>query len=128
MDIFSVFTLGGGLAFFLYGMHALSTGLEKMAGGKLEQMLRKMTNNPFKSLLLGAGITVAIQSSSAMTVMLVGLVNSGIMEVSQTVGAIMGSNIGTTLTAWILSLAGIEGDNFFLKLLKPSSFSPIICK
>ena len=126
MDIFSVFTLGGGLAFFLYGMHALSTGLEKMAGGKLEQMLRKMTNNPFKSLLLGAGITVAIQSSSAMTVMLVGLVNSGIMEVSQTVGAIMGSNIGTTLTAWILSLAGIEGDNFFLKLLKPSSFSPII--
>ena len=126
MDIFSIITLGGGLAFFLYGMHTLSAGLEKIAGGKLERMLRKMTDKPFKSLLLGAGITIAIQSSSAMTVMLVGLVNSGIMEVRQTIGAIMGSNIGTTLTAWILSLAGIEGDNILIRLLKPSSFSPII--
>jgi len=126
MDIFSVFTLCGGLAFFLYGMSVMSSGLEKMAGGTLEQLLKKMTSNPFKSLLLGAGITIAIQSSSAMTVMLVGLVNSGIMELGQTVGVIMGSNVGTTLTAWILSLSGIESDNFFLKLLKPESFSPLM--
>ena len=126
MDIFSIFTLCGGLAFFLYGMNVLSSGLEKLAGGKLESMLRKVTSNPFKSLLLGAGITIAIQSSSAMTVMLVGLVNSGIMQLGQTVGVIMGSNIGTTLTAWILSLAGLEGDNIFIKLLKPESFSPVL--
>ena len=126
MDIFSVFTLCGGLAFFLYGMSVMSSGLEKAAGGRLEQMLKKMTANPFKSLLLGADITIAIQSSSAMTVMLVGLVNSGIMELSQTVGVIMGSNIGTTLTAWILSLAGIESDAVWLRMLKPESFSPIV--
>ena len=126
MDIFSVFTLFGGLAFFLYGMHVMSSGLEKMAGGKLEVLLKRMTSNPFKSLALGAGITIAIQSSSALTVMLVGLVNSGIMQLGQTVGVIMGSNIGTTLTAWILSLAGIESDNFFIELLKPESFSPLI--
>ncbi len=126
MDIFSIFTLFGGLAFFLYGMNVMSSGLEKIAGGKLEKTLRAMTSNPFKSLVLGAGITIAIQSSSAMTVMLVGLVNSGIMELGQTVGVIMGSNIGTTLTAWILSLAGIESDNVFIKMLKPESFSPIV--
>lgn len=126
MDIFSVFTLCGGLAFFLYGMSVMSSGLEKAAGGRLEQLLKKMTANPFKSLLLGAGITIAIQSSSAMTVMLVGLVNSGIMELGQTVGIIMGSNIGTTLTAWILSLAGIESDTVWLRLLKPESFSPVV--
>ena len=126
MDIFSIFTLLGGLAFFLYGMNVMSTGLEKVAGGKLEKMLRAMTSNPFKSLALGAGITIAIQSSSALTVMLVGLVNSGIMELGQTIGVILGSNIGTTLTAWILSLSGIESSNFFLRLLKPESFSPII--
>lgn len=126
MDIFSVFTLCGGLAFFLFGMNMLSSGLEKMAGGRLEVLLKKMTSNPFKGLLLGMGITVAIQSSSAMTVMLVGLVNSGIMELGQTISVIMGSNIGTTLTAWLLSLSGIESDNFFIKLLKPESFSPII--
>ena len=90
----------GGLAFFLYGMTVMSKSLEKMAGGKLERMLKRMTSSPFKSLLLGAGITIAIQSSSAMTVMLVGLVNSGVMELRQTIGIIMGSNIGTTLTAW----------------------------
>ena len=106
MDIFSVFTLCGGLAFFLYGMTVMSKSLEKMAGGKLERMLKRMTSSPFKSLLLGAGITIAIQSSSAMTVMLVGLVNSGVMELRQTIGVIMGSNIGTTLTAWLLSLTG----------------------
>lgn len=126
MDIFSVFTLFGGLAFFLYGMNVLSTGLERMAGGKLERSLKKVTANPIKSLLFGMGVTIAIQSSSAMTVMLVGFVNSGIMELQQTIGIIMGSNIGTTLTAWVLSLAGIESNNFFLRLLKPESFSPII--
>ena len=126
MDIFSVFTLLGGLAFFLYGMNVLSSGLEKMVGGKLETVLRAMTSNRWKGLALGAVITIAIQSSSAMTVMLVGLVNSGIMELSQTVGVIMGSNIGTTLTAWILSAAGIEGDNIWLKMLKPESFSPLL--
>ena len=126
MDIFSVFTLLGGLAFFLYGMNVLSSALEKMVGGKLETVLRAMTSNRWKGLALGAVITIAIQSSSAMTVMLVGLVNSGIMELSQTVGVIMGSNIGTTLTAWILSAAGIEGDNIWLKMLKPESFSPLL--
>lgn len=126
MDIFSIFTLCGGLAFFLYGMNTMSNSLEKMAGGRLERTLKQMTSNPLKSLLLGAGITIAIQSSSAMTVMLVGLVNSGVMELGQTVGVIMGSNIGTTLTAWILALSGIESDNTFVELLKPENFSPIV--
>ena len=126
MDIFSLFTLCGGLAFFLYGMTTMSKSLEKMAGGKLERLLKMMTSNPIKSLLLGAGITIAIQSSSAMTVMLVGLVNSGVMELGQTIGVIMGSNIGTTLTAWILSLSGIESGNVFIKMLKPENFSPVV--
>ena len=126
MDIFSLFTLCGGLAFFLYGMSTMSKSLEKMAGGKLERMLKKMTSNPFKSLLLGAGITIAIQSSSAMTVMLVGLVNSGVMALGQTIGVIMGSNIGTTLTPWILSLSGLESSNIWMKMLKPESFSPVV--
>ena len=126
MNIFSIFTLLGGLAFFLYGMNVMSSGLEKLAGGKLEKMLKILTSNPFNALVLGAGITIAIQSSSALTVMLVGLVNSGIMTLKQTIGVIMGSNIGTTLTAWILSLSGIESNNFFLQLLKPESFSPLI--
>lgn len=126
MDIFSVLTLFGGLAFFLYGMHVLSDSLEKMVGGKLERVLRSMTSNRFKSLLLGIGITAAIQSSSAMTVMLVGLVNSGIMNLSQSIGVIMGSNIGTTVTAWILSLSGITSGNVLVQLLKPENFSPIV--
>lgn len=126
MDIFSIFSLLGGLAFFLYGMHVLSAGLEKMVGGKLESILRSMTSNPWKGLALGAVITIAIQSSSAMTVMLVGLVNSGIMELSQTVSVIMGSSMGTTLTAWILSATGIESDSFWLQMLKPESFSPLV--
>lgn len=126
MDIFSVFTLCGGLAFFLYGMTTMSKSLEKMAGGRLERLLKRMTSNLFKSLLLGAGITIAIQSSSAMTVMLVGLVNSGVMKLGQTIGVIMGSNIGTTLTAWILSLTGIESENMFVNLLKPENFSPLV--
>ena len=126
MEIFSVFTLCGGLAFFLYGMTTMSKSLEKMAGGRLEQMLKRMTASPLKSLLLGAGITIAIQSSSAMTVMLVGLVNSGVMELGQTIGVIMGSNIGTTLTAWILAMTGIESENVFVNLLKPENFSPLL--
>ncbi|MBE6816551.1 MAG: Na/Pi cotransporter family protein [Ruminococcaceae bacterium] len=126
MNIFSVFTLCGGLAFFLFGMHIMSQNLEKLAGGKLETALQKITSNPFKSLGLGIGITIAVQSSSAVTVMLVGLVNSGIMNIEQTVGVIMGSNIGTTLTAWILSAAGIESDNVFISLLKPENFAPLV--
>lgn len=116
----------GGLAFFLYGMSALSGGLESLTGGALEQTLKKVTKNPFLSFFLGAGITIAIQSSSAMTVMLVGLVNSGIVNFCDTFGIIMGSNVGTTLTAWLLSLTGISGDNFFLTLLKPMTFAPIL--
>lgn len=125
MTIFSIFTLCGGLAFFLYGMQVLSAGLEKIAGGKLEKLLREMTSSPAKGLALGAVITIAIQSSSALTVMLVGLVNSGIMELGQTIGVIMGAHVGTTLTAWILSLSGISSDNIFLQLLKPVNFSPL---
>lgn len=123
MDIFSIISLVGGLAFFLYGMNTMSSGLEKLAGGRLETTLKKMTSSKLKSLALGAGITIAIQSSSAMTVMLVGLVNSGIMQLGQTIGLIMGSNVGTTLTAWLLSLVGIEGGNIFIELLKPENFS-----
>ncbi|MBR2714868.1 MAG: Na/Pi cotransporter family protein [Ruminococcus sp.] len=123
MSIINIIMLFGGLAFFLYGMNVMSSGLEKMAGGKLESALSKMTDNLFKSMALGAGITIAIQSSSALTVMLVGLVNSGIMHFGKTIGVIMGSNIGTTLTAWITSLAGIEGDNIWMSLLKPANFS-----
>lgn len=126
MDIFNIFTLCGGLAFFLYGMHVMSESLEKIAGGRLEKILRKMTSSPIKALILGTGVTAVIQSSSAVTVMLVGLVNSGIMKLSQAIGVIMGSNIGTTITAWILSLTGIQSSNFFLKLVKPESFSPIL--
>ncbi len=123
MNIFDFITLLGGLAFFLFGMTTMSTGLERLAGGKLESTLRAMTSSPLKALLLGAGVTIAVQSSSAVTVMLVGLVNSGIMQIGQTVGVIMGSNIGTTLTAWLLSLVGLEGDTVWIKLLKPENFS-----
>ena len=126
MDIFSLFTLCGGLAFFLYGITIMSSGLEKIAGGRLEKILRQMTANPIKALIFGAGVTAAVQSSSAVTVMLVGLVNSGIMKLSQAIGVIMGSNVGTTITAWILSLSGIQSTNFFIRLLKPESFSPIM--
>ena len=123
--ILNLIQLLGGLAFFLYGMHVMSSGLERMAGGKLERGLKRMTSNLGMSLLLGAGITIAIQSSSAMTVMLVGLVNSGIMQITQTVGIIMGSNIGTTFTAWLTSMVGIETDNIWMALLKPENFSLI---
>ena len=125
-SIFNIFTMLGGLAFFLYGMNVMSTGLEKLTGGKLEIALKKMTSNRFMALLLGMIVTIAIQSSSAMTVMLVGFVNSGIMTLEQTVGVCFGSDIGTTLTAWILSLAGVDGKNPFIKMLKPTSFAPIV--
>ena len=123
--LFAVLQLVGGLAFFLYGMNVMSGGLGKLAGGSLERSLKKATSNPLLGMGLGAGITIAIQSSSAMTVMLVGLVNSGLMEFSQTINVIMGSNIGTTATNWILSLAGVEG-NGLISLLKPENFSPIV--
>ena len=126
MDIFSFFSMIGGLALFLYGMSTMGDALSKMAGGKLEHILEKMISNPIKAVLLGAGVTAVIQSSSATTVMVVGFVNSQIMKLSQAVGVIMGANIGTTITSWMLSLTGIEGDNILIKLLKPSSFSPIL--
>ncbi len=125
MTILDIIKLLGGLAFFMYGMTVLSEALRKTAGGKLEKLLRKATDNPFKGLAIGAIITIAIQSSSAMTVMLVGFVNSGIMDLGQTIGVIFGSDIGTTLTAWILSLSGIESDNIFVSLLSPKNFSLI---
>jgi len=123
MDVFSVLLLCGGLAFFLFGMNTMSDGLEKLAGSKLEVILRKLTSNPFKSMMLGIGVTAVIQSSSAVTVMLVGLVNSGIIALSQSIGVIMGANIGTTVTAWLLSLAGIDSSAVWMKLLKPENFS-----
>lgn len=126
MDIFSVLTMVGGLALFLYGMQVMGDGLEKVSGGKLERILENLTSNPIKAVLLGAGVTAVIQSSSATTVMVVGFVNSGIMKLNQAVGIIMGANIGTTVTSWILSLSGLQGDNVFVKLCKPSSFSPLL--
>ena len=126
MDIFGFLSLIGGLALFLYGMNVMGGGLEKLSGGKLERILENLTSNPLKAVLLGAGVTAVIQSSSATTVMLVGFVNSGIMKLSQAVGIIMGANIGTTITSWLLSLTGIESGNFFIRMLKPSSFSPIL--
>ncbi len=122
----SVLMMLAGLAFFLFGMSTMSGSLEKMAGGKLETTLKKVTSKPLMGFLLGAGITIAMQSSSAMTVMLVGLVNSGIMDFTHTIAAILGSNVGTTFTAWILSLMGVEGDKFSLiMLLSPDYLSPI---
>lgn len=126
MDIYSIISLLGGLALFLYGMFTLSEALEKTAGGKMEAALKKVTSNNFKGLVFGTAVTAIVQSSSAVTVMLVSLVNSGIMQLRQTIGVIMGSNIGTTVTAWILSLMGIDSDNFFVNLFKPSNFTPII--
>ena len=123
MDFFPIITLLGGLSFFLFGMNMLSGGLERMAGGKLEGGLKKLTSNRFMGLLLGISITAAIQSSSAVTVMLVGLVNSGIMTIGRSIAVIMGSNIGTTMTAWILTLIGVESDNFWMSLMKPENFS-----
>ena len=126
MDLFDVLNMVGGLALFLYGMHIMGGGLEKLSGGKLERVLEKLTKNRIMAVLLGAGVTAVIQSSSATTVMVVGFVNSGIMKLNQAIGIIMGANIGTTVTAWLLSLTTIEGSSFFMQLLKPTSFSPIL--
>ena len=124
--IFNIITLLGGLALFLFGMDVMGKALERQAGGKLQTILAKMSSNVFKGFLLGLGVTAVIQSSSATTVMVVGFVNSGIMTLKQAVGVIMGSNIGTTVTAWILSLSGLEGDSFLIKLFKPSTLAPLI--
>lgn len=126
MDFFDLLTMIGGLALFLYGMHMLSEGLEKLSGGKLERILESMTDSRWKAVLLGAGVTAVIQSSSATTVMVVGFVNSGIMKLSQAIGVIMGANVGTTITSWLLSLTGLEGDSFLLEMIKPTSFSPVL--
>ena len=126
MNLFSILTLIGGLALFLYGMNAMGDGLAKVSGGKLEKILENLTSNPIKAVLLGAGVTAVIQSSSATTVMVVGFVNSGIMKLSQAVGVIMGANIGTTITSWVLSLTGIQSDNFIIQMFKPTSFSPVL--
>lgn len=126
MDVFAILSLIGGLALFLYGMTLMSSSLEKISGNSLEHTLEKITNNKFKSVTLGAAITAVIQSSSATTVMLVGFVSAGVMQLSQAVGVIMGANIGTTFTSWILSLSGIESNNIFVSLLKPTSFSPLL--
>ena len=124
--IFKIITLLGGLALFLFGMDIMGKALERQAGGKLQTILAKMSSNVFKGFLLGLGVTAVIQSSSATTVMVVGFVNSGIMTLKQAVGVIMGSNIGTTVTAWILSLSGLEGDSFLIKFFKPSTLAPLI--
>ncbi len=126
MGIFDVLTFIGGICLFLFGMNIMGQALERSAGGKLELMLAKMTGNRFLGLMTGLGVTAIIQSSSATTVMVVGFVNSGLMALNQAIHVIMGANIGTTVTAWILSLGGISGDNIFLKLLKPTSFTPIL--
>ncbi len=126
MDIFDVLSMVGGLALFLYGMHIMGDALAKMSGGKLEKVLERLTSNKWSAVLLGAGVTAVIQSSGATTVMVVGFVNSGIMKLNQAVGIIMGANIGTTATSWLLSLSGIDGGSFFLQMLKPTSFTPIL--
>ena len=126
MTIFDALSMVGGLALFLYGMHIMGEGLSKASGGKLEALLEKLTSNRLKAVLVGAGVTAVIQSSSATTVMVVGFVNSGIMKLSQAVGIIMGANIGTTATSWLLSLSSIDGSSFLIQLLKPANFSPIL--
>ena len=126
MSIFDVLALFGGLALFLFGMNVMGDGLTRAAGGKMERILEKLTSTPIKGVLLGAAVTAVIQSSSATTVMVVGFVNSGIMKLRQAVGIIMGANIGTTITSWILSLTGIQSDNFIIQMFKPTSFSPVL--
>ncbi len=126
MDFFDLLSMIGGLALFLYGMNLMGDGLAKASGGRMESILEKLTGNPVKAVLLGAGVTAVIQSSSATTVMVVGFVNSGIMRLEQAVGVIMGANVGTTITSWILSLTGIESSSFLVRLLKPTSFSPVL--
>ena len=126
MDIFDLLILIGGLCLFMYGMNVMGESLERFAGGKLQSILNKFTTNKFAGFLTGLGVTAIIQSSSATTVMVVGFVNSGIMSLKQGINVIMGANVGTTVTAWILSLSGISGDSFLLQMLKPTSFTPIL--
>ena len=126
MDFFSILAMVGGLSLFMYGMNTMGDGLSKLAGGKLAGILEKLTSKRIYAVILGMVVTAVIQSSSATTVMVVGFVNSGIMNLNQAVGIIIGANIGTTLTSWLLSLVGVEGGNFFMNLLKPSSLSPIM--
>ena len=126
MDFFGILKMVGGLALFLYGMDLMGDGLAKASGGRMERMLETLTSKTLKAVALGAIVTAVIQSSSATTVIVVGFVNSGIMKLQQAVGVIMGANIGTTMTSWLLSLTGIESGNFFMNMLKPSSFSPIL--
>ena len=126
MGILDVLNMIGGLALFLFGMNAMGDGLAKTTGSRLEKILEKLTSSPIRGVLLGIGVTAVIQSSSATTVMVVGFVNSGIMKLTQAVGIIMGANIGTTVTSWLLSLTGIQGENILIQMLKPTSFSPIL--
>lgn len=126
MDFFDLLTMMGGLALFLYGMHMMGEGLSRVSGSKLENILEKLTNNPVKAVLVGAGVTAVIQSSTATIVMVVGFVNSGIMQLGQAVNVIIGANVGTTITAWLLSLTGIESTSFIIQLFKPSSFAPVL--
>ena len=126
MTITNLFSLLGGLALFLYGMDLMGKSLERQAGSQLQKILSRLTDNPVKGFLLGLAVTAVIQSSSATTVMVVGFVNSGIMELHQAIGIIMGSNVGTTVTSWILSLTGLEGDSLLVQMLKPSTFSPLL--
>ena len=126
MTIFNVLSMIGGLALFLFGMHVMGQALERAAGPKLKNILGSMTSSPLRGLLLGLGVTAVIQSSSATTVMVVGFVNSGLMQLRQAIGIIMGANVGTTVTAWLLSLTGIDGGSVIVQLFKPSSFTPIL--
>ena len=126
MTITNLFSLLGGLALFLYGMDLMGKSLERQAGGRLQKILSRLTDSPLKGFLLGLAVTAVIQSSSATTVMVVGFVNSGIMQLHQAIGIIMGSNVGTTVTSWLLSLAGLEGDSLLIQMLKPSTFSPLL--
>ena len=126
MDIFNVLSLIGGLALFMFGMNVMGQALERRAGSSLQLILSKLTSNRFFGFLTGLGVTAVIQSSSATTVMVVGFVNSGLMSLRQSISVIMGANVGTTVTAWVLSLGGIDGDSLFIKMLKPTSFTPIL--
>ena len=126
MDLFDLLSMIGGLCLFLYGMSVMGESLERRAGSSLQSLLGKLTTGKLIGLFTGLAVTAVIQSSSATTVMVVGFVNSGLMTLAQAINVIMGANVGTTVTAWILSLSGIEGDNLFIQLLKPTSFTPIL--
>ena len=126
MDIFDLLTMIGGLSLFLFGMNIMGEALERRAGDSLRTLLGKLTTNKLAGFLTGAAVTAVIQSSSATTVMVVGFVNSGLLKLGQAINVIMGANVGTTITAWILSLGAIDGDSLFIRLLKPTSFTPVL--